>query len=122
MITGEGAITRAIALLGILPTDGGGQPFAALQSHGLTALTAVVQELYFLENGHLPTQVPLTEPLPLSETAAEMVLPFGVAMMLAAAVGDTAKEADMRGLYRQKRGLLTHFAPKSDSLPVSEGC
>lgn len=123
MLTGENAILRAIALLGVLPTDSGGQPHAALMAHGETAVTAITQELYLQENGTPPDELPdITAPLPLSETAAETVLPFGVAMMLASMVGDTAQESYMRGMYRQKRGLLTHFAPKSDCLPVSEGC
>ena len=123
VLTGEGALQYAIAYLGVTQTDGGGQPYQALYAHGEMAVKAIMQELYLQEKGEPFSGVfvfPAT--LPLSETAANVVLPFGVAMMLASAVGDTAQESYMRGMYRQKRGLLTHFVPKPDSLPVSEGC
>ena len=122
VLIGEVALMRAIALMGVLPGDSGGQPYQMLRAHSGTAVTSIVEELYLQENGKpFDGSVNLADPLPLSETAANIVLPFGVAMMLAAAVGDTAQESYFRGMYRQKRGLLTHFAPKPDRLPVSEG-
>ena len=108
-MTGLEVFKRALRLLGY--TDSGGETDAAaageLYKRGLSIVDQLCTDLGKAETGRLPAPVlSLNAPLPLSEYAARAVLPYGVAMMLAAARGDGDSQQLYAALYTQKRLLL----------------
>lgn len=108
-MTGLQAFKRALRLLGY--TDSNGEPDAAaageLYKRGLAIVDQLCADLVGAQTGTLPA--PLTsmnQPLPLSETAVRQVLPYGIAMLLAASRGDGDNQQLYAALYTQKRLLL----------------
>ena len=108
-MTGLEAFKRALRLLGY--TDSSGEPDAAasgeLYKRGLSIVDQLCADLVQAQTGTLPEPLSsLNRPLPLSDMAARQVLPYGIAMMLAAARGDGDNQQLFASLYTQKRLLL----------------
>ena len=121
MITGNEAVSRALALLGYDADDSGGQPFTRLWDKAPTALQMVYADLYQTEQGTLPS-VPENPDAPLSLSArAEEALPIGLAMVLAQMTGGEEDGARLREWYVRKRAGLSGFGKKPDVLPITEG-
>lgn len=123
-MTGKEAFRRALTLLGY--TDASGQPDSAangeLYKRGLVITDQLCADLAIAESGQCPPSLlSLNEALPLSEEAARQVLPYGIAMMLAASRGDGDHQRLFATLYAQKRTNLCRKAPRrTDVLP--RGC
>ena len=123
-MTGLEVFKRALRLLGY--TDSGGETDAAasgeLYKRGLAIVDQLCADLAKAETGRLSAPVlSLNAPLPLSPYAARQVLPYGVAMMLAAARGDGDSQQLFAAMYTQKRLLLRRENDRrTDVLP--RGC
>ena len=123
-MTGKEAFRRALELLGY--TDSGGEPDSAaateLYKRGLAITDQLVGDLCEVESGVCPPPLTsLSQPLPLSDTTARQVLPYGIAMLLAAARGDGDHQRLFAALYTQKRTALRRAGERrTDVLP--RGC
>ena len=123
-MTGQEVLRQALRLLGY--TDTLGEPNSAqyteVYKRGLAVLNQLLCDLSRLENGTLAAPLTsLREPLPLSEHVARDVLPYGVAMLLAAAAGDGDNQRLYAALYDQKRVAVQRgYERRVDTLP--RGC
>ncbi len=118
-MTGQEVLERALALLGY--TDTRGEPDAAvaaeLYKRGLPLLDQLCTDLAAAE-GRAPSPVTTVyQPIPLSEGVARGVLPYGVAMLLAAARGDGDNQRLYSALYTAKRRALHPREQVQDVLP-----
>ena len=123
-MTGMEAFKRALRLLGYTDPDGETDPAAAaeLYKRGLAVTDQICADLAQAERGELPPPLAtLQGTLPLSDTAARQVLPYGIAMLLAAGRGDGDNQQLYAALYTAKRTLLKRGAEQRvDLLP--RGC
>lgn len=123
-MTGMEAFKRALRLLNY--TDIGGETDAAaageLYKRGLAITDQLCADLAKAESGILPPPLTsLSAALPLSENTARQVLPYGIAMLLAAGRGDGDNQRLFAALYEQKRaGLTRPYERRTDTLP--RGC
>lgn len=112
---------RAMTLLGY--TDPSGNVDAGLSAElfkrGLPIVNQVLAEVWPLECRE--DIVPLTsmhQEIPLSVSALETVMPYGVAMFLAQADGDGANQQFYAALYQQKRNAVKRTPRgREDALP-----
>ena len=118
-MTGFEVLNRALLLLGY--TDQNGEPdaaqTAALNKRGVTLVDQLCADLSQVESGTAAGVTSLTQPLPLSDAAARGVLPYGVAMLLAAARGDGDQQQLFSALYTAKRRGLRPAERVEDRLP-----
>lgn len=123
-MTGMEAFKRALRLLGY--TDQNGETNAAasgeLYKRGLAITDQLCADLAKSESGVLPPALTsLAVPLPLSDHTARQVLPYGIAMLLAAGRGDGDNQRLFAELYTQKRAGMPHaYERRTDVLP--RGC
>lgn len=121
---GQDVFRQAIRLLGY--TDTLGDPDSAqngeLYKRALTVINQLVCDLSLSESGTMaPPLSSLRQELPLSERTARGVLPYGVAMLLAAAAGDGDNQQLFAALYDQKRvSVRQDYERRTDALP--RGC
>lgn len=123
-MTGLEAFKTALRLLNYTDGDGETDPSAAgeLYKRGLTLVDQIHADLVRVEQGITAEPLSsLTADLSLSERAARRVLPYGVAMLLAAGRGDGDNQQLFAALYAQSRLLLTRGSERrTDVLP--RGC
>ncbi len=123
-MTGKEAFRRAVQLLGY--TDQSGEPDSRRQTEsykaGLAAVNQMVAELGLAESGTLPPPLTsLQQEVPLSEQTARTVLPYGIAMLIAAAENDGDKQAVFAALYDGHRAACCReYTRRVDVLP--RGC
>ncbi len=123
-MTGNEVFRQAMRLLGY--TDTLGDPDSALNGElykrGLAVLNQLMCDLSLSESGKIaPPLTSLRQELPLSERTARDVLPYGVAMLLAAAEGDGDNQQLFAALYDQKRvSVRQSYERRTDTLP--RGC
>ena len=122
-MTGMEVFKRALRLLGY--TDMTGETDAVssgeLYKRALAITDQLCGELSLLESGKTQTVTSLHTPLPLSEKCARHILPYGMAMFLAAGRGDGDSQRLFASLYTQKLTLLSHVQERRvDTLP--RGC
>lgn len=118
-MNGNQILQRALTLMGYTDQNGDIDSEAARSAnrHGLAAVRQIYSELSYA-SGQAPVAVTDTSmPLPLSQRLLEEVMPYGVAMLLAIAEGDTNTEAAFALIYNRKRGLLTQTEQRIDALP-----
>ncbi len=123
-MTGKEAFRVALQLLGY--TDQSGEPDSRrgteIYKTGLAAVNQITAELSVAQSGTLP--LPLTslqQEVPLSEQTARTVLPYGVAMLLAAAAGDGDNQSLFSSLYDGHRAACCRdHTRRVDVLP--RGC
>lgn len=121
-MNGMTVFRRAMRLLSYTDTDG--TPSAAasgeLYKRALSIVDQLCGELYQAETGELPPPLSsLSEPLPLSDKAIR-ILPYGVAMLLAASRADADNQQLFAALYESRRRTLTYPTRRTDVLP--RGC
>lgn len=123
-MTGQEVFKQAIRLLGY--TDTLGEPDSVqhteLYKRGLAVINQLLCDLSVAECGVMAAPLAsLRQPLPISEQTARDILPYGVAMLLAASQGDGDHQALFAALYDQKRaGLRRGCERRIDALP--RGC
>ena len=123
-MTGLDAFKQALRLLNY--TDGNGELDAAasgeLYKRGLALTDQIHADLVRVETGKTaPPLASLLCPLKLSNTAAREVMPYGIAMLLAAGRADADNQELFAALYAQKRTLLKRpYERRIDVLP--RGC
>ncbi len=96
-------------LLGYTDTNGdtSGSGYGEAYKQSLAVLNLVVGELSVAETGRLCDALKTVHAeLPLSDRAARLVAPYGVAMYLAAAQGDGDHQQLFAALYDQKRASV----------------
>ena len=117
------AFKRALRLLGYTDIDGETEAAASgeLYKRALAITDQLCSELALMETGKTTALTSLFAPLPLSEKSARQILPYGIAMLLAAGRGDGDNQRLFAALYTQKQALLSHTAERRvDALP--RGC
>lgn len=120
-MTGQEVFRQAIRLLGY--TDTLGDPDSVqnteLYKRGLSVINQLVCDLSLSECGNMAEPMrSLQEALPLTERTARDILPYGVAMMLAAAAGDGDNQRLYASLYDQKRvSVRSGYERITDMLP-----
>ncbi len=120
-MTGQEVFKRAMRLLGY--TDAAGEidsaRYAELHKRALATVEQLTGELSLAESGELAAPLgSLREELPLSEETARLVMPYGVAMWLAAAQGDGDRQQLFASLYDQRRASVRHgYERRCDTLP-----
>lgn len=119
-MTGGEVLRRALLLLGY--ADSQGEPdaaaAAALYKRGVPLIDQLCADLSVVESGvAAPAVTSLSQPLPLSEVTARSVLPYGVAMLLAASRGDGDNQQLFAALYTAKRRGLRPREQVQDRLP-----
>lgn len=123
-MTGMDAFKRALRLLNYTDPEGETDPAGAaeLYKRGLAITDQLCGELARAESGTLPPPlISLQTALPLSDTTARQVLPYGIAMMLAAGRGDGDNQQLFAALYAGRRLLLADgYEQRTDVLP--RGC
>lgn len=123
-MTGKEAFRRAMWLLGY--TDQNGQPDSRRGAEnyqaGLSVVNQIVAELSVLESGILaPPLTSLQQPVPLTEQTARTILPYGIAMLIAAAENDGDKQSVFAALYDGHRAACCReHIRRIDVLP--RGC
>lgn len=118
-MNGNQILQRALTLMGYTDQNGDIDSEAARSAnrHGLAAVRQIYSELSYA-SGTAPAAVTdMSMPLPLSRRLLDEVMPYGVAMLLAIAEGDTNTEAAFALIYNRKRGLLTTTEQRIDALP-----
>ncbi len=124
-MTGNDCLRQAMSLLNYTDTrvEGGVPGGAGVYRHTLAYVNQIAAELWYVE--HDAPFTPLTGPgdtLPLSDAAAQTVLPYGVAMLLAQAAGDADNQTLYAGLYDQRRSAARRsVAHIRDGLPEVRG-
>lgn len=123
MKTGRDVFFRAMVLLGYTGVDGtvDGAQSAELFRRGLDIVNQVVADLWPLErDGAFTPLTTLTQEIPLSSSAVENILPYGVAAFLAQADGDGTNQQFYASLYQQKRNMAERpLKRRGDVLPRS---
>ncbi|MBQ6830676.1 MAG: hypothetical protein IJO59_06115 [Clostridia bacterium] len=122
-MTGMEAFKRALRLLGYTDMEGETDAVSSgeLYKRALAIVDQLCGELSLLESGKTETVTSLHAALPLSEKSARHILPYGVAMFLAAGRGDGDSQRLFAALYTQKLTLLSHPGERRvDVLP--RGC
>ena len=118
-MTGQEVLERAVALLGY--TDENGAPdagqLAGLYKRGVALIDQLCSDLTAAEGGTPTVVSSLSAPLPLTEATARGVLPYGVAMLIAAARGDGDNQALFSALYTAKRRIVCRRERVQDVLP-----
>lgn len=118
-MNGNQILQRALTLMGYTDQNGDIDSEAARSAnrHGLAAVRQIYSELSYA-SGTAPAAITdMSMPLPLSRRLLDEVMPYGVAMLLAIAEGDTNTEAAFALIYNRKRGLLTTTEQRIDALP-----
>ncbi len=116
-MTGMEAFKRALRLLNYTDTDGETDAAGSseLYKRALAITDQICGDLGQCESGEMPPSLTsLYTALPISAFAARQVLPYGIAMMLAAGRGDGDNQALFSALYTQKRENLF---PKEEPEP-----
>ncbi len=123
-MTGQEVFRQAMRLLGY--TDTLGDPDSAqnteVYKRGLTVINQLLCDLSLSESGTMaPPLSSLKQDVPLAEQTVRGVLPYGVAMLLAAAEGDGDNQQFFAALYDQKRVAVRQtYERRTDTLP--RGC
>lgn len=123
-MSGYDVLRQAIRLLGYTDTLGelDSAQNAEAYRRGLSVINQLVCDLSLSESGKMaPPLLSLRQELPLSERTVRDVLPYGVAMLLAAAEGDGDNQQLFAALYDQKRvSVRSGYERRTDTLP--RGC
>ncbi len=123
-MTGKEAFRQALRLLNY--TDNLGEPDSVRQTElykrGLAVVNQIVAELGLAQTGSLPKRLTsLQQEVPLSEQTARLVLPYGIAMLTAAAQNDGDAQAMFAALYDARRtACCQEYVRRTDVLP--RGC
>ena len=118
-MNGNQILQRALTLMGYTDQNGDIDSEAARSAnrHVLAAVRQIYSELSYASGTAPATITDMSMPLPLSRRLLDEVMPYGVAMLLAIAEGDTNTEAAFALIYNRKRGLLTTTEQRIDALP-----
>lgn len=123
-MTGQEVFRQTMRLLGYTDTLGDLDSAQNTEQYkqGLTVINQLVCDLSLSESGTMaPPLSSLRQELPLTERTARDVLPYGVAMLLAAARGDGDNQQLFAALYDQKRvSVRQTYERRTDTLP--RGC
>ncbi|MBQ9861757.1 MAG: hypothetical protein IJO75_05805 [Clostridia bacterium] len=123
-MTGKEVFGQAMRLLGYTDTLGDldSAQNGELYKRGLAVLNQLLCDLSLSESGTMaPPLTSLRQDVPISEQTARGVLPYGVAMLLAAAEGDGDNQQLFAALYDQKRVAVRRTYERcTDTLP--RGC
>ncbi len=123
-MTGQEVFRQAMRLLGYTDTLGELDSAQNTETYkrGLSVINQLVCDLSLSESGEVAAPLcSLRQELPLSERTARDILPYGVAMLLAAAHGDGDNQQLFASLYDQKRvSVRSGYERRTDTLP--RGC
>lgn len=123
-MTGKEVFRQALQLLGY--TDNSGEPDSRrgteIYKTGLAVTNQIIAELSVAQSGMLPPPLTsLQQEVPLDEQTARTVLPYGIAMLLAATANDGDNQAVFAALYDGHRAACCHaYTRRTDVLP--RGC
>lgn len=124
-MTGNDCLRQAMSLLNYIDTrvEGGVPGGAGVYRHALAYVNQIAADLWYIGND--TPFVPLTglgDTLPLPDAAAQTVLPYGVAMLLAQAAGDADNQTLYAGMYDQRRSAVRRVDGRIlDRLPGVRG-
>ena len=119
-MTGMDVFKRALRLLGYTDMEGETDAVSSgeLYKRALAIIDQLCGELLLSENGTAQTVTSLHRPLPISDKIARQILPYGIAMFLAAGRGDGDNQRLFSALYTQKLAALSHTGERrTDVLP-----
>ncbi len=98
-MTADEIVERAALMLGLK-----GLEEERIQSHALTAVNRIYAELHFLTGDEDFCEISeLSQPVNISQRLFYDVMPYGVAALLASAMGDTANQNYFAQIYNLKR-------------------
>ena len=121
MRTGLDVLNRSMRLLGYTDPSGNVDPglSAELYKRGLDILNQVMAEIWPLEKSEdFAPLLSVHDEIPLSWSAVETVMTYGVCMFLAQADGDGTNEQFYAALYQQKRNAVKRLERRrEDALP-----
>lgn len=120
-MTGNDIFRQVMSLLNYTDTDGA-VPFGeGVYRQALPYINQVVAELWYAEQREpfVPLRS-LNEAIPLPPAVLHTVLPYGVAMLTAGALGDADQQAIFARLYDARRIPSRHTETMVDTLPEVE--
>ena len=125
MKTAREVLDRAMQLCGYLNDEGAPDRLrdADLYKRGLALVNQIYTDMFFAEtpDGAFRPLTSMEEAIPLSVRCVNDILPFGVAMLLAQAVGDATAQSLFSYAYNQKRaGGVKRTQHIADKLPRGE--
>lgn len=125
MTTAKEVLERAMQLCGYVNREGVPDRLrdADLYKRGLATVNQIFSDMFFAEtpDGKFIPLMRTEEEIPLSARCVNDVMPYGVAMLLAAAEGDAANQRVFSYAYNQKRASGVKTARTiADKLPRGE--
>ncbi len=122
-MTGQDVLRQALRLLGYTDTFGepDGRTHTEVYKRGLAVINQLCAEMAAAQGEGVVPLGSLQEKPPFAEHIVRGILPYGVAMHLAAAQGDGDNQQWFATLYDQKRTAMQHgMERRADCLP--RGC
>ena len=125
MVTAKDVLERALQLCGYVNREGVPDRLrdADIYKRGLAMVNQIFSDMFFAEtpNGAFHPLRGMDEEIPLSARCVNDIMPYGVAMLLAAAEGDAANQRVFSLAYNQKRaGGVKTGQRIADKLPTGE--
>ena len=125
MINAKDVLERAMQLCGYVNREGVPDRLrdADIYKRGLAMVNQIFSDMFFAETpeGVFRPLAGMEEDIPLSARCVNDIMPYGVAMLLAAAEGDAANQRAFSYVYNQKRaGGVKERRVISDALPIGE--
>ncbi len=125
MKTAKDVLERAMQLCGYVNREGVPDHLrdADIYKRGLAMVNQIFSDMFFAEtpDGEFRSLKGIGEEIPLSARCVNDIMPYGVAMLLAAAEGDTTNQSAFSYVYNQKRaGGVKVSRTIADKLPTGE--
>ena len=121
-MTGKGMFDKAISLLGYKNTGGVISGGESLNIQAIAVINAIYSDLFYASGGSCFEEIStLMEEIKLPKRLLDVVMPYGVAMLLAQSEHDGDSQVLFQSIYNQKRMSATTFGKVKDVLPRGEG-
>ncbi len=125
MKTGKEVLERAMQLCGYVNREGVPDRLrdADIYKRGLAMVNQIFSDMFFAEipDGDFCPLQGMDEDISLSARCVNDIMPYGVAMLLAAAEGDATNQSAFSYVYNQKRaGGVKSTRSIIDKLPTGE--
>ena len=110
-MTAQQVFNRACNLIGYNDINGEISGEDEIKKNALPKIQTIYEELYRFE-GHenMPLKIlgSMNDEIDLSDDTVHMIMPYGVAMLLAQSEGDADNQSIMAALYTRAMARLTH--------------
>lgn len=125
MKTAKEVFERSLQLCGYVNSEGVPDRLrdADIYKRGLAMVNQIFSDMFFAETpeGDFVPLRGMEEEIPLSARCVNDIMPYGVAMLLAAAEGDTNNQSAFSYVYNQKRASGVKVTRTiTDKLPTGE--